>query len=379
MRRTFRLMKKFLFLAFTIITFLPAVTYFFSCFTPYISPVEFWPMAFLALGFPYLAPVIIVLAIIWFFIDKRVFLALLLLFFLGFQNLFSTFALSPSSTSTNAKVPGSLRVLTWNVRGFDNPSAQMDSLHSVRRQMFDYISKADPDVICIQEFSEHYVKGCLSNTAELIRRGYKHCFKTNEIVRVHSYGDVVSGSAIFSKIPISDTGKILLGDPSYTEYIAFADVLLQNKKVRIFATHFKSLNLFAGPVDTANKVVLYGDSNFIYHKNKFEKLKAFSIAHTKEAFIAKEVISKSPYPVIVGVDMNSVPTSYQLNYMASGLQDAFKLNGWGLGTTMDNLPKTLRIDFLLVDKKLSIKNYRKEVLHLSDHFPQFIDVVWSNN
>ena len=45
---------------------------------------------------------------------------------------------------------------------------------------------------------------------------------------------------------------------------------------------------------------------------------------------------------------------------------------------MDSLPQTLRIDFLFVDKKLLINFYKHEV-HLSDHFPQLIDVKWNNN
>ena len=369
-------MKNFFIGVFAVVTFIASLGYFVSCLTPYISPVYFWPMAFLALGFPYFAPVILILAFCWIFIKRKVALVLVLLFFAGFQNLFATFALNPSAKPVLAKDTGSLRILTWNVRGFDNPSAEYDTAGSTRRRMFDYISNVDPDVLCLQEFSEHFVKGCLSNTAELKKRGYVFFYKTNEIVRNHTYGPVVSGSAIFSKIPIIDSGKTMLGDPSYPEYLAFADVSLQSKTVRIFSTHFKSINLFAGPVDTSNRVVLYGDSNFVYYSTKFQKLKAFAQAHSKESLIAKDVMSKSPYPTILGTDMNSVPTSYQYHRMSWGLQDAFKLNGWGLGTTMADLPKTLRIDFLLVDKKISIVKFRKDDVRLSDHFPQFVDVKW---
>lgn len=360
-----------------VITFIPAFTYFASCLTPYISPVHFWPMAFLALGFPYLAVVILILAFVWLFINRRVALFLLLLFFIGFQNLFATFALNPSPKQAVTKSPGSLRVLTWNVRGFDNPSVTSDTVHSVRAQMFRYISKVNPDVLCLQEFAEHLVSGTFSNTAELKKLGYVYFYRTDEMPRHYPYGTVLSGTAIFSKIPIIDSGKIMLGDPSYPEYLAFADVPLQNKKVRIFATHLKSINLFANPADTSNKVIFYGDSDFVYTSTKFEKLKAFGQAHAREAVIAKQAVNKSPFPVVIGTDMNSVPTSYPYHIMSAGLQDAFKLNGWGLGTSIGDLPKTLRIDFLLVDKKLSIINFHKDEVHLSDHFPQFIDVEWN--
>lgn len=357
------------------ITFIPAVSYFVSCFTPYISPVHFWPMAFLALGFPYLAIVILIFAFFWFFFNKKVSLILLLLFFAGFQNLFSTFALKPANTAYKKKDTRGIRIMTWNVRGFSNPAISGDS---IRQEMLNYIKKVDPDVLCLQEFSEQLLPGIRSNTEDLRKQGFVYFLKTNEVPHYYNYGKVLSGTAIFSKIRVSAPHQEMLGDTSYIEYLTSVDVSLGNKKVRIFTTHFKSINLFAKVVDSSNRVIFYGDSTFVYTATKAEKLKAFAQAHSKEAIIAKRVIDKSPYPVVIGMDMNSVPTSYPYHIMSSNLQDAFKFNGWGLGTTLDSLPKTLRIDFLLVDKKLAIQYYHKDNLHLSDHFPQFIDVLWKD-
>ena len=74
--------------------------------------------------------------------------------------------------------------------------------------------------------------------------------------------------------------------------------------------------------------------------------------------------------------MNSVPASFSYHEMSAGLQDAFVKKGWGLGYTMDYLPKTLRIDVLLFDKKFSIQKFKRDKLHLSDHYPQMADVTW---
>jgi len=333
-------------------------------------------MAFLALVFPYLVPIFILLALAWVFIDKKIGLLLFLLFFAAFQNLFATFGLNPPATVSKEKPKGSLRILSWNVRGFDIPCAYADSPKAVRRQMLAYISDIKPDILCLQEFAEYFVGGCYSNTEELQKMGYLYFYKTNEITHNHGYGPILAGSAIFSKIPITDTGRVMLGDPSYPEYLASVDVSFNGRPVRIYATHFKSINLFVNSPKAGNRIILYGDSNFVYNKSKFEKLKAFAQAHSREAVIAKETVAKSPFPVVIGTDMNSVPASFQYNVLAAGLQDAFKLKGCGLGATMDSLPRTLRIDYLLVDKQLSIKNFRKDNLHLSDHYPQFIDVSW---
>jgi endonuclease/exonuclease/phosphatase family metal-dependent hydrolase len=369
-------MKKFFFAIFCFFTILLAVIYCGSCLTPFISPVQFWPFAFLALAFPYLFVLILFLAFVWIFVKRSVSAVLLLLLFVGYKNIFATFALDAFPTSSLRKPESTLRVLTWNVRGFDNPSIAADSANSSRRRMFNFIAETDPDILCLQEFSENYFKGTLSNTLQLKKMGYRFFYRTDEMPNHFPYGTVLNGTAIFSKIPIIDSGKIMLGDTSYPEHLAFVDVSFQNKLVRIFAAHFKSINLFASPTAALNKVIFYGDSDFVYKSSKFEKLRKFGQAHTAEAIIAKDAINKSPYPVIIGIDMNSVPTSYPYHLMSKGLQDAFKLHGWGLGTTLDSLPKTLRIDFLLVDQRLTIKNYDKEELHLSDHFPQLIDVEW---
>lgn len=366
-------MKKVFFGVFAGITFISAFTYLISCLTPYISPVHFWPMAFLALGFPYLALGLLLLTFVWIFIRKKVALFLVLLLFTGFQNLFATFALNPAKSSLE-KDTGSLRILTWNVRGFDNPTISRDSANTTRTRMFNYISQVNPDVLCLQEFSEHYMPGTFSNTAELKKLGYIYINRTDEVLHRYPFGKILSGTAIFSKIPFIHSGNVMLGDSSYPEYLASVDVRHQNKVIRIFSTHFKSINLFASPADTSNRVILYGDTDFVYHRTKFEKLKKFAQAHSREALIIKNSINESPYPVVFGTDMNSVPTSFPYHTVSAGLQDAFKLKGWGLGTTMTGLPKTLRIDFLFVDKRLGIKNFTKDEIVLSDHFPQFVDV-----
>ena len=108
----------------------------------------------------------------------------------------------------------------------------------------------------------------------------------------------------------------------------------------------------------------------------FEKLKVFAQEHVKEAWIAKREMDKSPYPIVFNGDLNTVPASYPYHFLSKGLQDVFLSSGFGLGTTMDSLPKTLRIDYLLIDKKLTIKNYYLQQLHLSDHYPQIVDLAW---
>ena len=370
-------MKKFFRSLVVLSTASCALVYFFTCFTPYISPGRFWPASFLALGYPFVTVGMVSLIFYWFFIQKKVSLLLLAILVLGYQNFFSTIAIHCFSTPV-ARPANTIRILTWNVRGFDNPSTYIDTPGSVRQQMFDYIRDSAPDIICMQEFTEHRGKGMISNSTELLDMGYNYYFRTDDMARQYPYGYIATGTAIFSRIPIVSTGKMMFPDTSFPEHIAYVDVVMHNSPLRIFSTHFKSLNLGAILADPNNKALFYGDSNFIYTASKFEKLKVFPQEHALEGNLAKALMNKSPYPVIFCGDLNSVPASYPYHVMSQGLQDAFLQKGFGLGTTMDSLPQTLRIDYLLVDKKIAIKNYVRNELHLSDHFPQMIDVQWKD-
>lgn len=375
-------MKKLLFWLLVFITFLPAVAYFASCFTPYISPVHFGELAFLALGFPYLLGCVLVLTVVWLFVKRKVALLLFVLLLLGFENITATFGFhifsSAQAAALKPKQSNTLRILGWNVRQFDNPGTYCDSAHAIRRLMFDYLRDTHADVLCMQEFGEHFFKGVLSNTTELIDLGYKYYYAPREITYRYPYGVEYVRTAIFSKVPIIDSGKTVLGDTSYPEHISYVDVLLNNKPLRIYATHFKSINLFIpdGEDPNHNKVSLYGDTVLVYHTSKLNKLKRFAQAHAKEALLAKDALNKSAYPFVFSGDLNSVPTSFPYHHLSRGLQDAFLQNGFGFGTTLDSLPKSLRIDFLLADKRVAIKYYHKDINHLSDHYPQIIDVAW---
>src|SRR3954451_3965469 len=101
-------MRKVFIGALAVVTSIIAPTWIASCLTPYISPVQFWPMAFLALVFPYLVPVFILLALSWVFISKKMGLLLFLLFFAAFQNLSATFGLNPRATESRKKQKGTL-------------------------------------------------------------------------------------------------------------------------------------------------------------------------------------------------------------------------------------------------------------------------------
>jgi endonuclease/exonuclease/phosphatase family metal-dependent hydrolase len=330
-------------------------------------------MAFLALGFPFLAALMIVLILLWLFVRRKIAFFLLLVFFAGYKNLFAAVGLNfHGKKAISTKDSNSLRILTWNVASFSRYATYFAPGQTLPDTIFSYIKNIGPDILCFQEFSDFNPFNSTSNTTVLAQSGYRYYYTFHPDGSPNS----IAGTTIFSKLPLLDTGKTMLGDPSNPEYIAHADVLFNNKRLRIFTTHLKSIALFIDTNVVTNLVVFHGDPNFVHKATKFEKLKVFAQDHARQVLIAKAEVDKSPYPIVFTADMNSVPTSYPYHVISKGLQDAFVVKGRGLGGTMDQLPPTLRIDLMLADKRLKIKSFFRDSLSLSDHFPQVMDVEW---
>ena len=366
-------MKNGLYFFFVGVTCLLCIGYLLACLTPVISPVDAWLMAFLALGFPYLAVCLLLFIIAWFWVNKKATLILLVILACGYTNLRSTFGVSFSPASLN-KEEKTLRILGWNVRNFDNPANHADSANSVRNRMFRYISQVNPDVLCLQEMVEYVGPSFLSNIEKLRSMGYVYYYKPEEVDTHFYYGTLQSSNAIFSKYPIVDSGVQLLNDTSHPKKIIFADIKFEDKQLRIFSTHYRSFYLGAVPPEPP--MSFHFDTTFIHKASNFEKLKVISQEHVKEAVIVRKFLEASPHPAVLACDMNSVPASFTYHHTRHQLQDAFLAKGTGLGGTVDSLPKTLRIDYLFADKRLEIVKYGQKKLSLSDHYPHFMDVKW---
>lgn len=351
-----------------------------GCLSPFISTYYAWPMAFIELGFIYLSVFCFLLLLILFFIQRKLALWLIALFFAGgFINFRATFAFNTPAENVAKKDSGALRILSWNIRGFDNSAIHADAPNSIRRQMLQYIQSVDADIVCLQEFTEFLGESFLSNKQAVIDLGYPYHYRSKDIMRQFSYGATEMGNAIFSRIPLLDSGRTLLGDTSYPETLLHANILWQNKPLRIYTAHYKSLHLFQQNRDPNNSILVQGDSNFIFNASKFEKIKVFKQQHALQAYLTKKKLASSHVPGIFCGDLNSVPTSYVYHTVSKNMDDAFIVKGKGMGTSIDSLAPTLRIDYLLANhSKFQIVTYHQQKIHLSDHYPHFMDIKWKD-
>ena len=369
-------MKKFFRFLLGFVTVITGLIYLLSCLTPYISPVSFWPITFLALGYPVLVIVMIVLMVLWAFVQRKTALILLILFLFGYKNLTSTWALNVPEKFNYKKDSTALRVLSWNVRYFNDNKREVADTSRIR--MMDFIRYANADILLLQDYVDYWRKEEFFSNNETISDslGYKYVFTSEDFVDTHSYGGVVQGSAIFSRIPIIDTGKIVYKNIAEPESIMYADIMFQNKRMRFYTTHLISMNIHphAGILKEQGRERY--DSAYRYSKKLVHTIKHYAQIHAREADFVKDVVSKSPYPAIITGDFNSVPSSYVYHTIRGNMQDAFIEKGLGLGHSYYALSKTLRIDYILADRSFKFLQFTAPVLYLSDHFPLITDIKW---
>jgi endonuclease/exonuclease/phosphatase family metal-dependent hydrolase len=81
-------------------------------------------------------------------------------------------------------------------------------------------------------------------------------------------------------------------------------------------------------------------------------------------------------PVILGVDMNSVASSYVYKMVKGKKKDAFLETGFGMGKSYYSRLPNLRIDYIFMDEVFSIQQMKMDYLRLSDHLLLLADISW---
>jgi len=243
--------------------------------------------------------------------------------------------------------------------------------------MISYLKKANPDVVMFQDYSDYVGEPYVSNFITMRDSlGYKYAYTSKDSTIPLGSSDYIYGCAIFSKFPLTNITRIVYKNIAEPETISYGDVIFKNKKIRFFTTHLKSMGIRPHPGISAEQGKEKYDSAYRYGKKVTQTLKQFDQVHVQQAEFIKGLLAKSPSPVVIAGDFNSLPSSYVYHTIKGNKQDAFLSKGFGLGHTYYALSKTLRIDYILIDKALDILQVTTPALYLSDHFPVVADVKW---
>jgi len=345
----------------TIFSILLAVVLLSVYLAPYISPESSWIFSFLGL----VAPVIYLaaLAAMLYWVIRRRYVsasALLLLLLIGIPRISLYYKFDFARRYGERRFPKSaLKVLNYNIRIFydDNGRSSIDSIAA-------FISRYDPDILCLEEFSG--LKSVRDQFDSLLGPGYYH--------RAYERDGGLS-LAVYSRFRILGSGKIDCVGPSDTTRVAamWADLRYGNDTIRVFCNHLRSTHI---KYDDGEYLMQY---RFLDDSTQHEKLRSMmarlrynSIARASQVDTISSAIAASPHPVIVCGDFNDTPLSYTYRRMATGLRDAFRERGSGFSYTFRGFFNTFRIDYVLVSDAFEVLSYEVPEVVFSDHLPVFV-------
>jgi len=301
-----------------------------AIFLNYIIPPEFFVwLNFTPIAFPILIILYSALTIVWILnLRKRA-----ILFMAGFFLFINPIKRWVNYASNTYE--GNLKILTYNI----NTGKEISKLKS-------FIEIENPDVIFFQEKPETLKK-------ELNSLGFKYSIERNVV-------------GIYSKYPIETFSEIIQKKQKNNGHALYADIKIKEKTIRFINVYLEPFYL--------EKNMLIPEYNSKINKEKVEKLgmklSDNFVIHQKQVNEIQNIIENSPYPIILGGDLNAVPNSYEYYTFSRILSDAFVESGRGFSTSFHDYKFPIRIDYIFSSSDLKATKYTiKRDMKISDHFP----------
>lgn len=240
------------------------------------------------------------------------------------------------SFETDESTSHSLRLVSWNAEGFQ---LNKDTLQASAA----FIRNLHPDVICLQERPHDNLLHRDSISAVF---GYPYqVFNSRE--------DEVLNLAIYSHFPLSNMKEYYFPN-SYNKVLQI-DMQYEGITIRLFNMHLQTTGMTSA----------FQGNNLLhtYQLNARER--------NRQAQLLAEVISSSPYPVIVCGDLNDTPISYAYRKLTAQLDDCFLKAGNGWGGTYQPACNLFRIDYTFCSPVLKTSAYHLYSNCWSDHRIQY--------
>jgi endonuclease/exonuclease/phosphatase family metal-dependent hydrolase len=290
---------------------------------------------------------------------------------IGYKSISVFFAFHSPATFNYKKEPNTLRIATWNVARFIEMRRNNNKGSQTRLKMMDLIRQQDADVVCLQEFFHSLDSAWYQNLNYISENlHYPYWVFSHDVD-----GDVhFTGSVIFSRYPIIDSGMIRYPRPTLPDALIHADIKWNNDTIRVYTTHLQSLQFGKKDYERIGEIESAEDSLLSNSKTILSKVKKGFSYRSIQADLIREVLGDSPYPVLFCGDLNDVPNSYTYFTVRDGMQDAFLKKGFGIGRTFSALSPTLRIDYIFADKNFKINQINRLVKDYSDHYMLVSDV-----
>lgn len=343
---------------------------------PFANQQHTWLINLVALLLPFLLILQLCFLVFWLFAKRKiVFIPLItLLLCWGLTRSLIGFHLPVKKKITEQK---DLRVTTWNTHLFNF----YENNGTLDAGMLKKANELNADVLAVQEFVFSLDSSSPISLERVKKKlGFRYVVAANDrAFGVHTNYKQKNERyhpfcvAIFSNYPILQWKKVQ-GLKEYNHTFLWADILVHTDTIRIFNIHLQSMHFgrneyaFIENIDQQDMDKVQAGS-----KNIIRKMRSAYLLRASQATAVKVEVEKSPHPVIVCGDMNDVPNSYAYQTICKNLNDSYIEKGWGIGRTFRFLWPTLRIDYILHSKSLSVKEVQIVRPSASDHNPVMAD------
>ncbi|RZJ48352.1 MAG: metal-dependent hydrolase [Chryseobacterium sp.] len=294
----------------------------------WISPQYFSKLNLISLGFPYLIILHLIFTLIWIFKRKKIAIAFLLLTFVFYNPVRRWVNFTPQQISQSKK--NEIKVLTYNVK---YGSAGWPTVKK-------YITDQNADIILVQEkdTSTALRKDLVKYPSVILKTRHK-------ILRQRDlFNDQSKGNSFYADVEIN--GKII-------------------RVVNVYLEPFRLNKNMLGMKDENGKKVEENKISILFSRliNTFK-------THEDQVIKIRTAVDRSPYPVILAGDFNSVPNSWEYYNLGKNLDDAFVEAGNGSATSFHDYKFPLRIDYIFSSKSIKPISYKVDYsVKLSDHYP----------
>ncbi len=359
-----------------LITIIVCLLFLLSSLIPFLNPQHFWFVGFFGLMVPYIIILLVFAIIFWLVTYPRYALIPAISLIIGYKQVNVAFAFNlPASEPVKANNDSSLRIVSWNVGNMYGLSNDAEKKQHDRNEIPDAIIGVHPDIICLQEFNHSYTKGGDADNIGLFTKEFPHYYYAIDYSK--SNGSYTTGSIIFSKFPIINSGKKRYPGNS-AESLIYTDVVVNEDTLRIFTTHLQSFAFTSSDYASMDKMKERNSKVVQTSKNIAQKMKVAFTTRGLQADVVKSNLEISPFPKLICGDFNDVPNSYTYFHIKGDMQDAFLQHGFGVGKTFIALAPTLRIDYILPDSNFTIHYFDMVDESLSDHLMLLADISIKN-
>ena len=263
-----------------------------------------------------------------------------------------------SEVPSRAEHPDMVVLLSYNLHNFSGDGLESTPKADNADNFLKLLDEHTPDILCLQEFANVSKRNV---TDSLRARGYKHAYGAR------GGSNSPSGTVVFSKLPIT-----------YVKNIDKQKVLVEirngSRKFRLCCVHMDS---YAFDANERNKIeeMRHGKIDDSTSRRTMGKAKETVLQHEKEwETQLYPVVSGSTLPFLLAGDMNDIPSSWLYSQITDYLDDTYRDEGSGFGTTFNGGFPRFRIDMVFHSKEFTTLSYQRIESNISDHYPILVSL-----